>query len=279
VHERSRLGVAITVAVVFLIAIAVMLRRVNADRARRLEPGLNPSTELRAAIHLPADGVGNCRQFAQLTKTEAQRLGVNFRFDREVLQIVPGARPEVRTGGGEDRFDAIVVAAGVDAAALLRGVGVKLPLMPVYGYSITAPLRAQDGLNAEAPQAGLMDERFKVAITRLGQRVRVAGSAEIGGRLDRFNDRAVATLYRVLDDWFPGATAVAQAQRWKGARPMLPDGPPLLGASGAPGVWLNLGHGSSGWALACGSARVLAELVGGRTSPIDLTRLGVERLR
>ena len=212
-------------------------------------------------------------------KNEAQRLGADFRFDTDVLQLAPGARPAVRTAQGEMAFDAVVVAAGVEASALLRGVGVRLPLLPVYGYSVTAPLRAQDGLNAEAPQAGLMDERYKVAITRLGQRVRVAGSAEIGGRLDRFNEAAVATLYRVLDDWFPGAAAVAQAQRWKGARPMLPDGPPVLGASGATGVWLNLGHGSSGWALSCGSARVLAEQIGGRAPPIDLSGLGIERLR
>lgn len=270
---QARAGLAL------LAEMGVKFELVDADHARRLEPGLNPGTELRAGIHLPSDGVGNCRQFAHLMKTEAQRLGADFQFDREVQRILPGAQPAVQTAGGEQAYDAIVVAAGVEAASLLRAIGVRLPLMPVYGYSITAPLRAQDGLNAEAPQAGLMDERYKVAITRLGQRVRVAGSAEIGGRLDRFNEHAVATLYRVLDDWFPGAAATVQAQRWKGARPMLPDGPPVLGASGAAGVWLNLGHGSSGWALACGSARVLAEQVGGRSPPIDVTGLGIERLR
>jgi len=83
----------------------------------------------------------------------------------------------------------------------------------------------------------------------------------------------------VLDDWFPGATLTTQAQHWKGARPMLPDGPPVLGRSGAPGVWLNLGHGSSGWALSCGSARVLAAQIAGRAAPLDLTGLGVERLK
>lgn len=252
---------------------------VDADQARRLEPGLNPDTELRAAVHLPADGVGNCRQFAQLLKAEAQRLGADFRFDADVRGLRAGSAPAVLTPQGEQAFDAVVVAAGVDSAALLRPLGLRVPLMPVYGYSITAPLRAQDGLNAEAPQAGLMDEKYKVAITRLGQRVRVAGSAELGGHPDRFSEGALATLYRVLDDWFPGAAVTAQAQRWKGARPMLPDGPPLLGASGAPGVWLNLGHGSSGWALACGSARVLAAQLAGREAPLDTAGLGVERLR
>jgi len=109
--------------------------------------------------------------------------------------------------------------------------------------------------------------------------VRVAGGAELGGTLQTPNDNALATLYKVLDDWFPGCAVQAKAQSWKGARPMLPDGPPVIGASGLPGVWLNLGHGSSGWALACGSARVLADAMSGRPPAIDLDGLGIERLR
>jgi hypothetical protein len=93
----------------------------------------------------------------------------------------------------------------------------------------------------------------------------------VGGSLDRHERIGIATLYKVLHDWFPGAAQLRDVQVWKGARPMLPDGPPVLGASGAPGVWLNLGHGSSGWALSCGSARVLADLLGGRGAAIDLS--------
>ena len=124
-----------------------------------------------------------------------------------------------------------------------------------------------------------MDERYKVAISRLGARVRVAGSAEVGGTLARHHAGAVQTLHKVLHDWFPGAARTAQAQVWKGARPMLPDGPPVLGASGIEGVWLNLGHGSSGWALACGSARLLADAVAGRAPAIDTEGLGLDRLK
>ena len=102
--------------------------------------------------------------------------------------------------------------------------------------------------------------------------------AELGGTLDTMNAAAIATLYQVLDDWFPGATVANQVQTWKGARPMLPDGPPLLGRSGREGIWVNLGHGSSGWARSCGSARVLADLMSQRTPAIDVARLGVERL-
>ncbi len=253
---------------------------IQPDHCRQLEPGLNPDATLHAAIHLPQDGVGNCRQFAHLLKAEAQRLGARFRFDTDVRTLSPGARPTLRTAQDEEaRFQAVVVCAGVQANALLRQVGLKLPLAPVYGYSVTAPVRHVDGQAPLGPRAALMDERYKVAISRLGQRIRVAGSAELGGRIDRMNPAVLRTLYRVLDEWFPGSAVTRESQPWKGARPMLPDGPPVLGDSGAPGIWLNLGHGSSGWALACGSARVLAERISGREAPIDATRLGVQRLR
>ena len=262
-----------------LAEIGVGFELLEAARCRLIEPGLNPDTPLRAAIHLPQDGAGNCRQFAHLIKAEAQRLGARFIFERTVRSISGGAPARVRLNDGEERFDAVVVCAGVESTALLAPLGLKLPLAAVHGYSVTAPLRLDDGLPERGPRAALMDERYKVAISRLGQRVRVAGSAEIGGSLQRFDERAVSTLYRVLDDWFPGSARLSEAQRWKGARPMLPDGPPVLGASGQPGIWLNLGHGSSGWALACGSARVLADVLVGRPAAIELGGLGVERLR
>lgn len=251
---------------------------IDADHARRLEPGLNPEMPLRAAILLPQDEVGNCRHFAHLLRNQAERLGSVFRFEQDVQRVEPGARPVVHAADGAHAFDAVVMASGVHSNRLLAPLGLKLPLLPVYGYSVTAPLRHLEAHPDLGPRSALMDEKFKVAISRLGQRVRVAGSAEIGGSPEDFHAGAMATLYRVLDDWFPGATVGAQAQRWKGARPMLPDGPPLIGASGAPGVWLNLGHGSSGWALSCGSARVLAEQVAGREAPLDVSRLGVQRL-
>ena len=253
---------------------------VDAAGCHRLEPGLNPQTRLQAGIHIRQDGVGNCRQFAQLMKSHATRHGAEFCFDTPIRRIVAAAAPVIEQANGVQRtFDAVVVCAGVQANALLQPLGMKLPLAAVHGYSVTAPLRHIDGLPLPGPRAALMDERYKVAISRLGQRVRVSGSAQLGGRLERLDDAPLRTLYKVLDDWFPGAALVREAQHWKGARPMLPDGPPVLGASGAPGVWLNLGHGSSGWALACGSARVLAEQLAGREAPLDVARLGVARLR
>jgi D-amino-acid dehydrogenase len=253
---------------------------IDAERTRQIEPALNPGATLHAAIHLPQDGVGNCRHFAHLLKAEAQKLGALYRFDTDVQALTPGSRPALRTATGESlAFDAVAICAGVQANALLRQVGLTLPLAPIWGYSVTAPVRHVDGHAPLGPRAALMDERYKVAISRLGQRVRVAGSAEVGGRADHMRLGTLRTLYRVLDEWFPGSTVTREAQHWKGARPMLPDGPPVLGESGAPGVWLNLGHGSSGWALACGSARVLAERISGRDAAIDTSRLGLQRLR
>ncbi len=258
---------------------------IDAARCRVVEPGLSSDTALHAAIHLAEDGVGNCRQFAHLMKAHATALGAQFRFGHAMQRITAGAQPSVDfyagNGGGPavETFNAVVVCAGQASKQLMAAIGIKLPLLPVYGYSMTAPLRHVEALPDFGPKSGLMDERYKVAITRLGQRVRVAGSAEIGGRAGVMRQGAIGTLYKVLDDWFPGCADMRRAQVWQGARPMLPDGPPVIGPSGAAGVWLNAGHGSSGWALACGSARVLADQVAGRAAAIDISGLGVERLR
>lgn len=262
----------------------VKFREITAQEARKLEPAINPDMNFVGAVHLPDDEVGNCRQFALLLKNEAQALGARFEFNATVYPLDPAQptrlraiQPDMREPQ-EGRFDAVVVCGGVESAALLKPLGLKIPLAAVHGYSISAPIR--EPLNA--PRSGLMDERYKVAITRLGNRVRVAGSAEIGGAPDRKRASAIQTLYKVLHDWFPGAAQLANTgaavQEWKGARPMLPDGPPMIGATGIPGVWINLGHGSSGWALACGSARVVADLMAGRPAEVDIEGLGVERL-
>ena len=281
----------------------------DAEGCRRVEPGLNPDTPLAAGIYLAGDEVCNCRQFALLMRAQAHRLGARFRFHTTVQAIHPGRTPELthaylppdhsalltvaaeaqRNEGPPtepmeklpitEAFDAIVVCAALGAPALLAPHGLRLPLVAVHGYSITAPLRFHEDHPELGPRSALMDERYKVAISRLGNRVRVAGSAELGGSLQHHHPGAIATLHKVLDDWFPGTARMSQAQRWKGARPMLPDGPPVLGASGIEGVWLNLGHGSSGWALACGSARVVADAIASRAPAIDVEGLDVARLR
>ena len=258
----------------------VSFSEINAEAVRKLEPAINPDTEFLGGIHLPNDEVANCRQFALLLKDAARDLGVNFQFNTAVDQLNRAQQASVLIAGESipRQFDRVVMCAGLASAALLKPLGLKIPMAAVYGYSISAPIR--EPLNA--PRSALMDERYKVAISRLGNRIRVAGSAEIGGSLSKHRASSVQTLYKVLHDWFPGAAQNANTgvsvQLWKGARPMLPDGPPLIGNSGIAGLWLNLGHGSSGWALSCGSARALADLMAGKAADIDMEGLGIERL-
>jgi D-amino-acid dehydrogenase len=270
---------------------------VDSAVCRRIEPALNESTAIRAGIHLPGADVGNCRQFALGLKSELQRRGVEFRFGHAVQSLTPGTTVSVESlalatdaestfiGSGSsgsahtEHFDAAVVCAAVESRELLRPHGLKLPLQPIYGYSITLPVRHFEAHPDVGPRAALMDERFKVAISRLGNRVRVAGGAELAGTPARLAAAPIGTLHRVLQDWFPSAARHAKAQTWKGARPMLPDGPPAIGSAGVPGLWLNTGHGSSGWALACGSARLVADVMGGRAPGVDPARFSPQRFR
>ncbi len=273
---------------------------VDAAQCRVIEPALRESTLLHGGVHHPDAGLGNCRQFAHQVKAALQADGVAFRLQRAVVRLQPhdggvtvhhtptelqadpapeGPAHAAAEASRSERFDAVVVCAALGAPALLAPLRVRLPLQPVYGYSVTLPLRRLDAHPDMGPRAALMDERYKVAITRLGERVRIAGSAELAGAPGALRDAPLATLYRVLDDWFPGAARAGPAQTWKGARPMLPDGPPAIGASGVPGIWLNTGHGSSGWALACGSARLLADLMAARQPALDPAAFSPQRWR
>ena len=258
----------------------VAFSEINAEAVRKIEPAINPDTEFLGGIHLPNDEVANCRQFALLLKDKARDMGVDFQFNTTIAQLNPLNAASVLIAGENTprQFDRAVMCAGLASGALIKPLGLNIPMTAVYGYSISAPIR--EALNA--PRSALMDERYKVAISRLGNRVRVAGSAEIGGHLRKHRASSIQTLYKVLHDWFPGAAqnanTGASVQVWKGARPMLPDGPPLIGDSGIAGLWLNLGHGSSGWALSCGSARALADVIAGKAADIDMDGLGVARL-
>jgi D-amino-acid dehydrogenase len=257
----------------------VACREVDADEARRIEPALHPATPLAGAIHVPDGKAGNCRQFAVIVRDAAEQRGAEFVFNTAVM-LDPKRPTSLRIAGqsAPRRFDAIVLCAGTAARESLAPLGIRLPLVPIYGYSISAPV-AEPVL---APRAAVLDGG--VAITSLGRRVRVAGLAEIGGRRGNLEGKLPAwaehRLYRALTDWFPAAARLTNGvQIWRGARPMLPDGPPVLGASGVPGLWLNLGHGDYGWAMSCGSARIIADLIAGRAPDIDLHGLGLERFR
>ena len=256
---------------------------ISVSEARLIEPALNPDNDFFGAVHMPGDAVGNCREFTLLLKSEAQELGVKFELNANVAGISYSndATLNIANEDHPRHFDAIVMCAGMASAELLKPIlkplRRRLPLIPVYGYSISAAIR--EPLNA--PRSAVIDERCKVAISRLGNRVRVAGSFEIGGSLNNKQVSAISTLYKVMQDWFPGAAHIssmgASVTEWKGTRPMLPDGSPVIGASGIPNIWLNLGHGDSGWALSCGSARVLADLIAKRQPDVDVSGMSIER--
>jgi D-amino-acid dehydrogenase len=258
-----------------LAELGVAHRLLTGDEARGVEPSLHPLTPLAGALHLPDDETGNCAYFAQQLKNIATRDGVEFRFGVNAQQFdVLGGRVErLATDAGELHADAYVVAGGVDSVPLVAPLGIRLPLQPVKGYSATAAITALD----RAPFTSVMDETYKVAITRMGNRLRIAGTAELGTRGMKLRDSALRTLTKVAADWFPRAAAYARAQFWIGARPMLPDGPPVLGATPIANLYLNTGHGSTGWVMACGSGKVVADVMRGAAPEIDLDGLTIDR--
>ena len=263
--------------------------RLDPAQCLTIEPALNAGVALHAGIHLPGDEATNSRQLALLLRNAAEQCGASVALNTEVLAISGGAAPSVLHRGAtpqqatpaprSEPFDAIVVCAGVGTGALLRPIGLALPLQDVHDYSITATMRMDAAGNALGPRSALTDQRHGVVISRIGQRVRVAGGAQIGGGATRLRADALSLLYGVLDEWFPGASQSAQAQSWKGTRATLPDGVPVIGASGVAGIWLHLGHGASGASLACGGARLLADAMAGRRDAQLLDGLGMARLR
>ncbi|CAN7467856.1 FAD-dependent oxidoreductase [Acidovorax sp. LjRoot129] len=253
----------------------VTAHEIDADAARKIEPGLSPEAPLAGAIHLPDAAAGNCRLFAQWLRQGTQGSGVQFVFGTRVDRISSNPVGVALQGEAElRRFDAVVLCAGMASAALLPALGLRLPMTAVYGYSVSAPLRE----STHAPRASVVDMAQQISITRLGQRVRIAGGAELAGADAEHHTPTLQRLYRTLNDWFPGGAQLSSGlQIWRGARTMLPDGAPVVGASGLPGLWINTGHGAGGWALACGCARVVADLIAQRAPDIHLDGLGMRR--
>ena len=179
----------------------------------------------------------------------------------------------VATSAGLLTADAYVVALGSYSQILLRPLGLSVPVYPVKGYSITVPITNPDG----APVSTVMDESYKVAITRLGDRIRAGGTAEISGYDLRLHDARRDTLEHSVGELFPNGGSLKDATFWCGLRPMTPDGPPIIGESGIGGLFLNTGHGTLGWTMACGSGRVIADVIAGRKPEIDVSELSLSR--
>lgn len=250
----------------------------SADQARLVEPALASNTPLAGGLYLAQDEAGNCPLFTKHLKQLAQAMGVQFHFSRTLLGIDASSGHltlRLRENDLENLYsaDAVVLAAGIDSAQLLKGLGIEIPMYPVKGYSATAQIKNFDA----APRASLMDEAYAVALTRMGTRIRIAGLAEFGARTPALRERALHTLRKVGADWFPDAANYNKASFWTGILPMLPDGPPLLGATPIKNLYVNIGHGSAGWAMAAGSGKVLADCVSGKEAEIDLQGLTLAR--
>lgn len=241
-----------------------------------VEPALAGVKEKFAGgLRLPQDETGDCHMFTQALAKHAEALGVRFMFNTGIDRIVTdGARVSgVVTSAGLLQADAYVLALGSWSSRLVAPLGISLPVYPVKGYSITVPIKDATG----APESTVMDESYKVAITRLGNRIRVGGTAEISGYSSKLYDARRATLDHSLIDLFPRGGDLAKATFWSGLRPMTPDGPPVIGPTQYANLHLNTGHGTLGWTMSCGSGRVLADMLSGKKPEVDVSALNVDR--
>lgn len=240
------------------------------------EPGLaTAKVKFVGGLRLPQDETGDCHMFTQALAVEAARLGVQFKFNTSIERLVAegGKITGVVTSAGTLQADAYVAALGSWSPRMLKPLGVSVPVYPVKGYSITVPIIDAAG----APESTVMDESYKVAITRLGDRIRVGGTAEISGYSSSLDAARRATLDHSLTDMFPRGGDLSKATFWCGLRPMTPDGPPVIGTTRYGNLHLNTGHGTLGWTMACGSGRVLADMMSGRKPDIDVSELNVSR--
>jgi D-amino-acid dehydrogenase len=209
--------------------------------------------------------------------TLAEGMGVRFVENTRIAKInVGGDRVEsIFTDAGSITADAYVMALGSFSSSLLRPIGIDIPVYPVKGYSITVPVADAES----SPQSTIMDESYKVAITRLGERIRVGGTAEVGGYQIRLSADRRKTLERSLLDFFPRGGNFNEVSFWSGLRPMTPDGPPIVGPTRYKNLHLNTGHGTLGWTMACGAGRIVADQMHGRKPEISMAGLLLDRYR
>jgi len=242
----------------------------------RAEPGIDAG-RIVGGLRLPNDETGDCYKFTTALAALAETAGVRFIYNVDIRGLRHDGKriAAVETDQGDYEADVFIGALGSYTPKLVKPLGLDLPVYPVKGYSITVPIINE----ARAPISTVMDETYKVAITRLGDRIRVGGMAEIA----RFNTDLLparqATLVQSVEALFTGAGDQSQATFWCGLRPMTPDGTPVIGRTRYDNFWLNTGHGTLGWTMSCGSARVLADLISGLKPDIETADLSIDRYR
>lgn len=247
----------------------------NGNELGRVEPALaNAQDKLVGGLHLPNDETGDCYLFTNALAQIAKELGVNFQFNQNVEKlIVEGDEIKgVQVNGKVLTADRYVLAFGSYSRDFLKPLDLQLPVYPVKGYSLTIPIVDP----AFAPQSTVLDETYKIAITRFDQRIRVGGMAELSGFNLGLNEDRRATLQMVTQDLFPGGD-MAQASFWTGLRPMTPDSTPIIGATCFKNLFLNTGHGTLGWTMACGSGKLISDIVLNHKTDISTDGLSIQR--
>ena len=247
----------------------------EADQLASVEPALAATShKLTGGLRLPNDETGDCQLFTQRLAEMAAAAGVQFRFNTEVNHLLRDGNQIYGVKCGEEvvKADAYVLAFGSYSTTLLRNI-LPIPVYPLKGYSLTIPLKDEAG----APVSTVLDESYKVAITRFDQRIRVGGMAEIVGYNNQLLPARRETLEMVVHDLYPRGGAIEQATFWSGLRPMTPDGTPIVGRTPLKNLFLNTGHGTLGWTMACGSGQLLADIISGKTPAIAADDLSVMR--
>ena len=248
------------------------------DRAgvARVEPALAATADrLVGGLRLPGDQTGDCQLFCERLAALAKMRGVEFRYGANIEAIeADGDRVTgVRIDGRLETADRYVLALGSWSPQLLKPLGIRLPVYPLKGYSLTIPITDA----AMAPASTVLDETYKIAITRFDRRIRVGGMAEVSGFDLSLDPRRRATLEKVVGDLYPKGGDLARAEFWTGLRPATPDGTPVVGATGLRNLFLNTGHGTLGWTMACGSGRYLADVIAHRPTRIRSEGLDISR--
>ena len=241
----------------------------------RVEPALAATThKLTGGLRLPGDETGDCQLFTTRLAALAEQLGVKFRYNTTIDALVSegGKIIGARHGSKLVHADAFVVAFGSYSTEFLSSI-VKIPVYPLKGYSITAPIANPEA----APVSTVLDETYKIAITRFDKRIRVGGMAEIVGFDKKLREARRETLEMCVNDLFPGGGDTSKATFWTGLRPMTPDGTPIVGRTGVSNLFLNTGHGTLGWTMSCGSGQLLADLISDRQPAIRFDDLNVFR--
>jgi D-amino-acid dehydrogenase len=239
------------------------------------EPALAAvSHKLTGGLRLPNDETGDCQKFTTRLAAMAEQLGVKFRYNTPIdaLALSGGRIAGVQCGGETIRGDSYVVALGSYSTKLLGSL-VNIPVYPLKGYSITAPIVN----DSAAPVSTVLDETYKIAITRFDDRIRVGGMAEIVGFDKSLSQARRETLEMCVNDLFPGGGDTEKASFWTGLRPMTPDGTPIVGRTPLSNLFLNTGHGTLGWTMSCGSGQLLADLISGKQPAIQADDLSVHR--